>query len=42
MHDNFITDDTEALAADANDELTALTTDLVEQSKRFDGLKMPV
>jgi peptidyl-dipeptidase A len=41
VHDNFITDDTEALAAAANDENTAATTELVEQSKRFDGLKMP-
>ena len=41
MHDNFITDDTEALAADANDEITAVTTELVEQAKRFDGVKMP-
>jgi peptidyl-dipeptidase A len=41
VHDNFITDDTEALAAAANDELTAVTTDLVEQGKRFDGLQLP-
>jgi len=41
VHDNFITDDTEALAADANDELTAVTSELVEQAKRFDGVKMP-
>jgi peptidyl-dipeptidase A len=41
VHDNFITDDTEALAASVNDEITAVTTDLVEQSKRFDGLSMP-
>ncbi len=41
VHDNFITDDTEALAAKTNDEVTAVTTELVEQSKRFDGLKMP-
>ena len=41
VHDNFITDDTEALAADANDEMTAVTTELVEQAKRFDGVKMP-
>ncbi|HKW16178.1 MAG TPA: M2 family metallopeptidase [Terriglobales bacterium] len=41
VHDNFITDDTEALAADANDELTAVTTELVEEAKRFDGLKLP-
>jgi len=41
VHDNFITDDTEALAADANDEITAVTAELVEQAKRFDGVKMP-
>jgi len=41
VQENFITDDTEALAADANDQNTALTEDLVEQAKRFDGLAMP-
>ncbi len=41
VQENFITDDTEALAADAIDENTAVTTELVEQAKRFDGLKMP-
>src|SRR5438874_9880002 len=41
VHDNFITDDTEALAADANDENTAVTTELVEQAKRFEGLQLP-
>jgi peptidyl-dipeptidase A len=41
VHENFITDDTEALAADANDQKTALTTELVEQAKHFDGLLMP-
>jgi peptidyl-dipeptidase A len=41
VHDNFITDDTEALAADANDEITAVTSELVDQAKRFDGVKMP-
>src|SRR6266853_6963441 len=41
VHENFITDDTEALSADANDQKTALTTELVEQAKRFDGLFMP-
>ena len=41
VHDNFITDDSEALAAAANDELTAVTTELVEEAKRFDGVKMP-
>jgi peptidyl-dipeptidase A len=41
VHDNFITDDTEALAAAANDELTAVTSELVEQAKHFEGVKMP-
>src|SRR6266700_1882638 len=41
VHANFITDDTEALAAAVNEENTAVTTELVEQAKRFDGLKMP-
>jgi len=41
VQENFITDDTEALAADANDQLTAITTELVEQSRKFDGLNMP-
>lgn len=38
---NFITDDTEALAADAQEQVNALTTELVEQAKRFDRLKLP-
>src|SRR3989475_6012720 len=41
VHDNFITEDTEALAANANDENTAVTTELVEQAKRFEGLRLP-
>src|SRR5689334_23311591 len=41
VQENFITDDTEALAADANDQLTALTTELVEGSRKFDGLALP-
>ena len=41
VQENFITDDTEAMAADAIDQSTAVITDLVEQSKRFDGLSMP-
>lgn len=41
VQENFITDDTEAMAADAIDQSTAIITDLVEQSKRFDGLTMP-
>jgi peptidyl-dipeptidase A len=38
---NFITEDTQAMAADAIDEVTAVTTQLVEQAKRFDGLTLP-
>jgi peptidyl-dipeptidase A len=38
VQSNFITFDTEALASDALDRNTALTTELVEQAKRFDGL----
>jgi peptidyl-dipeptidase A len=38
---NFITDDTEAIAADANEQSTAAVTELVEQAKRFDGLTLP-
>jgi peptidyl-dipeptidase A len=41
VQENFITEDTEALAADANDEISAVMTDLVEQSKRFESLNMP-
>jgi peptidyl-dipeptidase A len=36
----FITDDTEALSADANNALIAATTGFAEQSKRFDGLDL--
>jgi peptidyl-dipeptidase A len=38
---NFITDDTEALAANANERIIAITTDLVEQAKQFEGLNLP-
>jgi peptidyl-dipeptidase A len=41
VEENFITDDTVALSADAQDEDTAVTTELVEQAKRFDGLNLP-
>jgi peptidyl-dipeptidase A len=41
VQENFITDDTQAMAADAIDEVTAVTTELVEKAKRFDGLALP-
>src|SRR6185295_2121578 len=37
----FITDDTEALSADANTNVIAATTELADQSRRFDGLQLP-
>jgi peptidyl-dipeptidase A len=41
VQENFITDDTQALSADAQDQLTAATTELIDQAKRFDGLSLP-
>ena len=41
VQSTFITDDTEALAADANDRLIAAQTKLAEDVKRFDGLTLP-
>jgi peptidyl-dipeptidase A len=41
VQSNFITDDTEALASDAIEQTTAATTELIEQSKKFEGLKLP-
>ena len=41
VQENFITDDTQELSADAQDQLTAAITELVEQAKQFDGLQMP-
>jgi peptidyl-dipeptidase A len=37
----FITDDTEAMSADANNDVIAATTELADQSRRFDGLDLP-
>ncbi|HET8666584.1 MAG TPA: M2 family metallopeptidase, partial [Terriglobales bacterium] len=38
---NFITDDTEILSADANNQLIAATTELALGANRFSGLKLP-
>ena len=35
VQSNFITDDTEALASDAVERTTSLTTDMIEQAKKF-------
>lgn len=37
---NFITDDTDALAADAKNETITTVTELAEASKQFDGLQL--
>src|ERR1700675_4501060 len=37
---NFITDDTEAMAADASKEQSAAVTELAKKSRRFEGLKL--
>ena len=41
VEDNFITNDTQTMSADAQDEMTAVTTELVEKAKRFEKLRMP-
>jgi peptidyl-dipeptidase A len=41
VQENFITEDTLAISADAQEQMTAATTELVEQAKRFDGLALP-
>ena len=37
----FITDDTESLAAQANDDLIAATTELAEQARRYENVDLP-
>lgn len=39
--ENFITDDTEVINAQAQERATAITTRLALQARRFDGLKLP-
>src|SRR5437764_5524215 len=41
VEQNFITDDTEALAAQAQEKLIAVTTQIALDARRFDHLKMP-
>ena len=41
VQENFITDDTEVLSAQAQEKLTAVITKLALEARRFDGLKMP-
>ena len=41
VHENFITDDTEILAANEDEKVIGRTTELVEESKQFDHLQLP-
>jgi len=41
VHENFITDDTEQMAADADQEVASVTAQLATQARRFEGLKLP-
>jgi peptidyl-dipeptidase A len=41
VHETFITDDTEKMAADAGQALQAATAELASQATKFDGLKLP-
>ncbi len=41
VQENFITDDTETISAQANEKLTAVVTQLALDARRFDHLKMP-
>ena len=42
VRSTFITDDTEKIAAAANTDLIAATTEYAEQSKKFEGVDLPV
>jgi peptidyl-dipeptidase A len=41
VQENFITEDTEQIAADAGQELNTLSADLAKKAQRFDGLQLP-
>ncbi len=41
VQENFITEDTELIAADANQALNALSVDLAKKAQRFDAVKLP-
>ena len=42
VHETYITDDTETMAAAAEDRLIARTTELVREGRRFEKLPLPV
>jgi peptidyl-dipeptidase A len=41
VQENFITDDTQQIAADASEQVNTLSVDLAKKAKRFDGLPLP-
>jgi peptidyl-dipeptidase A len=41
VQENFITDDTVQIAADANQELSGWAVEMAKKAHRFDGLKLP-
>ena len=41
VQQNFITDDTEQISADAGQEVNTLSVDLAKKARRFDGLTLP-
>ena len=41
VQETYITDDTELLSASEDERVIARTTDLIDESKRFDSLKLP-
>jgi peptidyl-dipeptidase A len=41
VHENFITDDTEQMAADADQAVASATAELAAQARRYEGLKLP-
>ena len=41
VQENFITDDTEEIGAEANQELNAFSAEMSKKGHRFDGLKLP-
>jgi peptidyl-dipeptidase A len=41
IQSNFITDDTEVIAAEAKDDLAKTIKELAEESRKFDGLNLP-
>ncbi|MBV8866752.1 MAG: M2 family metallopeptidase [Acidobacteriaceae bacterium] len=41
VHENFITDDTEILAANQDEKVISRVTELIEESKQFEALDLP-